>query len=104
MTDPSSSPQQPAYSLWGMLRPFMFKLDAERAHRLAMGSLSMAWYDWYLHEEENLFGQDPFAYGLERNSHVISKFLSYCYDLGVCENKLCPQDLFHASTWKLEDS
>jgi 4,5-dihydroxyphthalate decarboxylase len=69
----------------------------------AEGALGMAWNHWYLDEEEEIFRQDPWAYGLERNSHVISKFLSYCYDLGVCENKLNPKDLFHPSTWDLKD-
>jgi len=80
-----------------------------QAKKLAMqwirtdGSLSLAWNHWYLDEEGKIFPQDPWAYGLERNSHVISKFLSYCYDLGVCENKLDPKDLFHPGTWDLKD-
>jgi len=68
------------------------------------GSLSMAWSHWYLDEEKEIIGQDPWAYGLEKNSHVISKFLTYCYELGVSEKKLSPKDLFHPSTWELKDS
>ncbi|NIO11916.1 MAG: hypothetical protein GTO40_29350 [Deltaproteobacteria bacterium] len=68
------------------------------------GTLSLAWNQYYLAEEKRLFRQDPWTYGLEHNSHVIDKFLTYCYDLGVCESKLNPRDLFHPSTWELRDS
>ncbi len=66
--------------------------------------VARVWNHWYLDEEKEIFRQDPWAYGLEKNSRVISKFLSYCYELGVSEKKMSPKDLFRPSTWDLVDS
>lgn len=66
-------------------------------------SLSLVWKDPYIDEEQELFQGDPWAYGLEKNRHVISTFLSYCYDLGVSERRINPEELFVPSTWELTE-
>ncbi len=66
-------------------------------------SLSLAWTNRYIEEEEQVFKGDPWAYGLEKNAHVIDKFLSYCYDLGICGRKMEPKELFVPSTWTLSE-
>jgi 4,5-dihydroxyphthalate decarboxylase len=72
--------------------------------RLKMeGSVSLAWKENYLEEEEELFGEDGWGYGLGRNRHVLSKFLQYAYDLGVSARKMEPRELFHPSTWDLAE-
>jgi len=64
-------------------------------------SLSLAWMNRYLEEEKKVFQDDPWAYGLEKNAHVIDKFLSYCYELGISKRKMEPKELFAPCTWTL---
>ena len=66
-------------------------------------SISIVWKHRYMKDEESVFQGDPWAYGLERNKHVIEKFLSYCYDQGVSDRKMSPNELFDPSTWDLVD-
>jgi len=64
---------------------------------------SLIWTNQYIAEEQELFQGDPWAYGLEKNHHVISKFLSYCYEQGVSDRKMSPKELFAPSTWDLTE-
>lgn len=66
-------------------------------------SLSLVWMNRYIEEEQRVFQGDPWAYGLEENAHVIEKFLSYCFDLGISERKMEPRELFAPSTWTLSE-
>jgi 4,5-dihydroxyphthalate decarboxylase len=67
------------------------------------GSLGLAWKDHYVKEEEAIFGADPWAYGLEKNRHVLNKFLSYCRDIGISSRTMNPNELLHESTWNLNE-
>jgi len=67
------------------------------------GTLSMAWRDAYVEQERQFFDEDPWSYGLQKNIHVIDKFLFYCYEQGVSERKMRPEELFVSSTWDLND-
>ena len=66
-------------------------------------SLVMAWNNHYLEEEQEIFGEDPWAYGLEKNSPVLTKFLSYCHAQGISARNIDPRDLFVPSTWHLRE-
>ncbi|MCH8055312.1 MAG: hypothetical protein IH857_04060 [Deltaproteobacteria bacterium] len=66
-------------------------------------SIRLVWKNHYLEEEREIFQGDPWVYGLQKNRHVISQFLDYCYDLGVSEKKISPEDLFAPNTWELTD-
>ena len=66
-------------------------------------SSSLIWKNQYIAEEQELFQGDPWAYGLEKNHHVINKFLSYCYEQGVSDRKMNPEDLFVPSTCALTE-
>ena len=65
--------------------------------------MSIVWHGSYLEEEQRIFSDDPWVYGLEANAHVIEKSLSYCYDLGTSERRVEPKDLFDPSTWTLRE-
>lgn len=67
------------------------------------GSLSMAWKIHYLEEEKKLLGSDAWAYGLEKNRHVLNKFLAYAYDMGVSERKLAAEELFDLNSLSVSD-
>lgn len=73
------------------------------AWRQNPSSVSIVWHGSYVEDEQQIFQNDPWAYGLEANAHVLDKFLSYCEDLGITERKIQPKDLFHPSTWSLEE-
>jgi 4,5-dihydroxyphthalate decarboxylase len=72
--------------------------------RRAIPSLVEAWPNHYLSEEREIFGADPWAYGLEANRHVLDKFLSYCYSQGVSAKKTAPGELFDPTTLKLAEA
>ena len=67
-------------------------------------SVGLAWKGRYLAEERAFFGGDPWAYGLARNEHVLATFIAYCNALGISARPLHPRELFHPSTWSLEES
>lgn len=67
------------------------------------GTVCLAWKDSYLEKERQIFQEDPWAYGLRKNLHVIEKFLSYCYEQGVSVRKTDPRELFASSTWDVEE-
>ncbi len=69
----------------------------------ADASISLVWKDPYLEHQHQVFADDPWAYGLEQNRHVISKFLSYAYDQGVSARQMSPEELFAPSTLALTE-
>lgn len=77
------------------------KLGNARLH--GDGSLGLAWKEQYIKEEQEIFGGDAWAYGLAKNHAALSKFLTYCYDIGIAARKMEPRELFHPSTWELVD-
>jgi len=78
--------------------------DAKRwAQRWRRGipSLVEAWPNHYLAEEQEIFDNDPWAYGLEANRHVLDKFLAYCDAQGITARKTAAEEIFYPSTLKL---
>ena len=66
-------------------------------------SISLVWKDRYLEHQHEVFADDPWVYGLEKNRHVIAKFLSYAYDQGVSAREMSPEELFFPSTVELAE-
>ncbi len=64
-------------------------------------SLGLAWKNRYITEEREFFQGDPWVYGLKENLPALTRFLAYCYDLGISDRILEPQDLFYPSTLHL---
>lgn len=67
-------------------------------------SVSLAWLRDYAKEEERVFNGDPWTYGLDANSRMLDKFLSYCHGMGITARRLSPRDLFAPSTWELKET
>jgi 4,5-dihydroxyphthalate decarboxylase len=64
----------------------------------------LAWKDNYVDKENEVFGKDnPWAYGLDSNRHVLNKFLSYCHDQGINDRQIGCDELFDSSTHHLID-
>jgi len=51
----------------------------------------------YLDETIELFGDDPWAYGLERNSDELNRFLTYAHNDALIRRKLSAEELFDNS-------
>jgi len=51
-----------------------------------------------LEEQQEVFGDDPWPYGLEPNRHALETFMSYLREQGLAENPPRPEDLFSPST------
>jgi 4,5-dihydroxyphthalate decarboxylase len=66
-------------------------------------SLTMAWKNQYLEEEQKIFNGDPWAYGLKNNFAVLTRFLSYCHNQGISAKEISPYELFVPSTWELSE-
>jgi len=66
-------------------------------------SLTMAWKNNYLDQEQEIFHGDPWCYGLKSNFAVPSKFLSYCYRQGISAREISPHELFAPVTWELSE-
>lgn len=85
---------------------FSLYVDAKRwaqRWRRAMPSLVEAWPNHYLAEESNFFGTDPWAYGLEANRHILTRFFAYCDSQGVTGSVTQPEDIFHPGTFQLTE-
>jgi len=85
---------------------FRLFVDAKRwaqKWRRVIPSLVEGWPNHYFAQEQEIFGCDPWAYGVEANRHVLTSFLAYCYDQGVSARKLSPEELFHPSTIALSE-
>jgi len=50
----------------------------------------------YLDETLELFGDDPWPYGLDRNRAEIDRFLEYAHADGFTQRRLAPEELFDA--------
>jgi 4,5-dihydroxyphthalate decarboxylase len=74
-----------------------------RRHASALPSHMLAWRPAYLEEEAEIFGADPWQHGLDANRAVLEKFISYCYDQGIAARRIKPEELFHPTTWALEE-
>ena len=55
----------------------------------------LAWFRSYLDEERELFGGDPWEYGLsERNRHNLETAIGYSHECGLISRKLTVDELF----------
>lgn len=67
-----------------------------RAGELTASRFPIAWAQNSFSETCELFGASPFPYGLEENRRTLEAFLLFCYEQGVCERQLTPEELFPA--------
>jgi 4,5-dihydroxyphthalate decarboxylase len=63
--------------------------------------ISLAWFRRPVEEQRAVLGDDPWAYGLERNRHVVETLMTYLYEQGLVEKKLAVEELFAANTLDL---
>lgn len=54
----------------------------------------LAWIGDYATRMRDLFGADPFPYGVEPNQRTLEAFLQFAYEQGVCHRRVAPEELF----------
>jgi 4,5-dihydroxyphthalate decarboxylase len=56
--------------------------------------ISLAWFRGPVEEQEQILGDDPWPYGVEKNRHVVETLSTYLYEQGLAEKKLKMEELF----------
>lgn len=75
------------------------RLAGERSgDDIGEASHSLAWWLLYRERERELLG-DAWAYGLGPNHGALSVFLEHCFDQGLIDRKMTPEELFADCPW-----
>ena len=56
----------------------------------------LPWVHDDIHEVDEIFGGDPYPYGIEANRTTLDAFLRYAFEQGVCRRLLTAESLFPA--------
>jgi len=73
--------------------------EAKRRSLARLGDITashapLAWLGDYVARLRELFGDDPFPYGVEANRRTLDAFLQYAFEQGVCHRLLEAETLF----------
>ena len=68
----------------------------ERAAETAASFFPLPWIADELRHARELFGDDPWPYGVQANRTTLEAFLQYAFEQGVCRRPLAVQALFPA--------
>ena len=66
----------------------------ERAADMAVSFSPLPWIPDQLRLARELFGGDPWPYGIEVNRKTLEVFLQYAFEQGVCRRQLTVESLF----------
>jgi 4,5-dihydroxyphthalate decarboxylase len=66
----------------------------ERLHETGTLFASLPWQVQHLEDLHELMGDDPFAYGIERNHALLETFLQYCHEQGMTDRRVKVSELF----------
>jgi 4,5-dihydroxyphthalate decarboxylase len=72
-----------------------------RLRDLSPYKISLAWFRGPVEEQERILGADPWAYGLEKNRHVVEILAGYLYEQGLADKKMKAEELFASNTLDL---
>ena len=72
-----------------------------RLNDLSPYKVSLAWFRGPVNEQRRVLGDDPWAYGFEKNRHVVETLMGYLYEQGLAEKKISVEELFAANTLDL---
>ncbi|HZT06837.1 MAG TPA: ABC transporter substrate-binding protein [Chloroflexota bacterium] len=62
---------------------------------------TLTWLQAYLDEEREIFGNDPWPYGVAANRSSIEALTLYVYEQGLCERRVATDELFAPETLDL---
>ena len=66
----------------------------ERLLDPAVSRYPLAWLPAYARQMNDLFGGDPFPYGIEENRPTLEQFLRYTYEQGIAKRHATPEEIF----------
>ncbi len=74
------------------------ELAYQRVHDLSPYKISVVWLREPVREQKEIFGDDPWPYGLAKNRHVVETLMGYLYEQGLAGRKLEIEELFASNT------
>ena len=66
----------------------------DRLRDLTASHYPLPWMPTYLQRIQELFGDDPWPYGIEANRPTLEAFTTYAWEQGVTRRRLAPEELF----------
>jgi 4,5-dihydroxyphthalate decarboxylase len=66
----------------------------ERLLDPAVSRYPLAWLPTYGRRMRDLFGDDPFPFGIEKNRPTFEQMLLYTYQQGIAERHMTPEEIF----------
>jgi 4,5-dihydroxyphthalate decarboxylase len=72
-----------------------------RLRDLSPYKISLAWFRDPVEEQQQILGDDPWPYGLEKNRHVVETLATYLHEQGLADRKMALEDLFAPNTLDL---
>jgi 4,5-dihydroxyphthalate decarboxylase len=68
----------------------------ERLLDPAVSRYPLPWLPTYARKMRDLFGGDPFPFGIEENRPTLETFLAYCHQQGIAHRHATPEEIFPA--------
>ena len=68
----------------------------ERLYDPAVSRYPLPWLPTYARRMRDLFGGDPFPFGIEENRPMLETFLAYCHQQGIAHRHAKPEEIFPA--------
>ena len=79
-----------------------FQKAKEAAYQILNDSspykISMVWFREPLREQTEVFGEDPWPYGISKNRVAVETLMSYLYEQGLATRKLTFEEMFASNT------
>ncbi|HXF86889.1 MAG TPA: ABC transporter substrate-binding protein [Xanthobacteraceae bacterium] len=66
----------------------------ERLLDPAVSRYPLAWLPTYARKMQDIFGPDPFPYGIEENRPTLEQFLRYTHEQGIAQRHVRPEEIF----------
>ncbi len=74
------------------------KICQESMYEFSALKYMLAWSIAEMEEERDVFGDDPWPYGLEANRHVLETLVQYAHEQGLIKKRLDVRSLFAPNT------
>jgi 4,5-dihydroxyphthalate decarboxylase len=74
------------------------RLCQEAMYEFSAPKYLMAWSIDEMEKEREILGEDPWAYGLAANRHVLETLVQYTYEQGLISKRVEVESLFAKST------
>jgi 4,5-dihydroxyphthalate decarboxylase len=66
----------------------------ERLLDPAVSRYPLPWLPVYARKMQDMFGRDPFPYGIEENWPTLEQFMRYTYEQGIAKRHVKPEEIF----------